>query len=64
MADISGRLSTSLALYEIHMKSNDHQDALSRLRVFRTSRLAHHLFDDLPTDLPRFDDLDLLANFP
>jgi hypothetical protein len=62
-ATCSEALSTAFALYETHTKSTDHQDAFSRLRKFRTSRLAHHLFDDLPTDLPRFDDLDLLANF-
>jgi hypothetical protein len=61
-ASCRGALSTALALYETHTKSKDHQDAFSRVRAFRTSRLAHHLFDDLPTDLPRFDDLDLLAN--
>jgi hypothetical protein len=56
-------LSAALTLYEAHSKSTDHQDAYSRLRRFRTGRLAHHLFDDLPTDLPRFDDLDTLADF-
>jgi hypothetical protein len=56
-------LSNALGLFETHTKSTDHQEAFSRLRQFRTSRLAHHLFDDLPTDLPRFEDLDLLANF-
>jgi AbiU2 len=58
-----GALTTALALYETHTKSTDHQEAYARLRKFRTSRLAHHLFDDLPTELPRFDDLDLLADF-
>jgi hypothetical protein len=61
-ADCRRAFSTALAVYETHMKSNDHQDALTRLRVFRTSRLAHHLFDEVQTDLPRFDDLYLLAN--
>jgi hypothetical protein len=56
-------LSAALTLYDAHSKSADHQDAYSRLRRFRTGRLAHHLFDDLPTDLPRFDDLDALADF-
>jgi hypothetical protein len=55
-------LSASLALYETYTKSNDYQDAFARVRAFRTSRLAHHLFHDEPTDLPLFDDLDLLAN--
>ena len=48
----SGRLSCATA------------ESQSRLRSFRTGRLAHHLFDDQPTDLPRFDDLDAaLADF-
>jgi hypothetical protein len=55
-------ISTALSLYDTHAKSTDHQEALVRLRDFRTRRLAHHLFDKPPTDLPRFDDLDLLAN--
>jgi hypothetical protein len=60
--DCRRAMSTALALYDAYVKSNEHREALSRLREFRTSRLAHHLFDDLPTDLPRFNDLDLLAN--
>jgi AbiU2 len=56
-------LSTALALYDAFTKSNELQDAVSRVRAFRTSRLAHHLFHDEPTDRPLFDDLDLLANF-
>jgi hypothetical protein len=60
-SDCRSRLSTALSLYEAHTDSADHQAALTRLRDFRTGRLAHHLFDDLPTDLPRFDDLNLLA---
>ncbi|WP_154070834.1 hypothetical protein [Bradyrhizobium lablabi] len=55
-------ISTAIALYETFSKSDEHRDALSRVRDFRTSRLAHNLFDDHPADLPRFDDLDLLAN--
>lgn len=51
-----------LSRVQSHLNSTNHQEAASRLREFRTGRLAHHLFDDLPTDLPRFDDLDLLAN--
>jgi hypothetical protein len=62
-ASCQDALSAALILYETHLKSPDHQDAHSRIRSFRTGRLAHHLFDDLPTDLPRFDDLDVLANF-
>jgi hypothetical protein len=60
--DCRRAMSTALTLYDAYVKSNDHQEALSRVREFRTSRLAHHLFDDLPTDLPSFEDLDLLAN--
>lgn len=60
--DCLNALATALALHEGNTNSTDYQDALSRVRAFRTGRLAHHLFDKLPTDLPRFDDLDLLAN--
>lgn len=55
--------SKALALYEMYVNSATHQAAQSRLRSFRTGRLAHHLFDEQPTDLPHFDDLDALADF-
>lgn len=35
--------------------------ARKRIREFRTSRLAHHLFDKQPDELPRFSDLSTLA---
>ncbi len=60
--DCREAISAALVVYNTHLNSTNHQEAASRLREFRTGRLAHHLFDDLPTDLPRFDDLDLLAN--
>jgi hypothetical protein len=62
-ADCRTAICAAVGSYETYVRSTSCQDALSRLRLFRTSRLAHHLFDDLPTDLPRFDDLDLLANY-
>lgn len=55
-------MSAALALYNGHVNAANQQEALSRLRTFRNSRLAHHLFADQLTDLPRIDDLDLLAN--
>ncbi|MET4372497.1 hypothetical protein ABIA99_005203 [Bradyrhizobium sp. LB12.1] len=55
--------SSALALHETYENSQTYQGAQSRLRSFRTGRLAHNLFDDQPTDLPRFDDLDTLADF-
>lgn len=61
-SDCRQAISTALTLYGTLDKSTDHQEALIRLRDFRTHRLAHHLFDTPPADLPRFDDLDLLAN--
>jgi hypothetical protein len=61
--DCRRAISTALSSYDAYLKSSDYQEALSRVRKFRTSRLAHHLFDDLPTDLPRVDDLDLLADY-
>jgi hypothetical protein len=61
-SDCRRAIATVLSLYDAHANSSYHQEALARLRDFRTGRLAHHLFDQVPTDLPRFDDLDLLAN--
>ena len=56
-------LSQALSLFEAHTASAEDQEAHARLRAFRTGRLAHHLFDALPQDLPRFEDLDALADF-
>ncbi|WP_342726149.1 hypothetical protein AAFG07_04240 [Bradyrhizobium sp. B097] len=62
-ASFRDAFSAALGLYETYVNSQNYQDAQSRLRRFRTGRLAHHLFDNQPTDLPRFDDLDALADF-
>ncbi|QPF85501.1 hypothetical protein IC762_03980 [Bradyrhizobium genosp. L] len=62
-ASCQDAFSSALALHEMYVNSESYQDAQSRLRSFRTGRLAHHLFDDPPSDLPRFDDLDTLGDF-
>ena len=54
-----------LSQYENFSKSFTSQEALSRVRDFRTNRLSHNLFGSQLSerDHPRFDDLDLLADF-
>lgn len=55
-------LDAALASFTALQVSAEHKQAYSRIREFRTRRLAHNLFDKAPTELPLFDDLDVLAD--
>jgi hypothetical protein len=57
-----GAIASALDLYEAFQTSSDAQAAQSRLRDFRTRRLAHGLFDQEPNPLPQVNDVFLLAD--
>jgi len=54
-------IASALGVYKTFEASTDGQDALKSLRQFRTSRLAHHLFDKQPDQLPQINDVFLLS---
>ena len=61
-ADCRSAIASALQLYDQFTRSELAQKALDRVRHFRTSRLAHHLFEKQDKSLPLHSDLDLLID--
>lgn len=63
-ADCRAAIERASEVYEHFEQSKEHQEAFTRLRKIRDARLAHHLFDKVPTieELPAYNELFLLAD--
>ena len=60
--DCQAAMASALEIYDTFATSSEAQAAKTRVREFRTRRLAHHLFDKEPDALPQINDVFLLAD--